>query len=95
MTVTFLLRARCPQCGCWCRGIEVRQMRVLVRSMRSTDRLGLGAVDRTCPECRSPTAEQWELYLDPRDEAKVEAARAKLRARRPATAKQLADKGSR
>jgi hypothetical protein len=85
MTVTFLLRTTCPLCGCAVRGWEFRTVRVNLRSLRSTDAAGLVWVDRACPECGWPTADQWHIAgLDPRDAPKVEAARAKLRARRRA-----------
>ncbi len=76
MTVTFLLRARCFLCGYQLRGVSVRKIRVNKRTLRTLG-VGLGAVDRHCPECGTPAPDRYTIAgLDPADAARVQERRA-------------------
>lgn len=50
MTVTFEITDTCAICGCRVRGFSVRTVRINKRSMRTTDRAGIGFC-LPCPEC--------------------------------------------
>lgn len=84
--VGFLLRQVCGLCGCSCRGMDIRRVRVNVRTLRSVGP-GLVWTDRDCPECRHPVSVEWSVAgLCPSDVPGVEAARQRLRARRKGAA---------
>jgi hypothetical protein len=54
MTVFLEFRSRCWLCGYRLRGWQCRVVRINKHSLRTTDRTGLGAYDRACPECLLP-----------------------------------------
>jgi hypothetical protein len=79
MTVFLEFRTPCALCGYRLRGWQCRTIRINKHSLRTTDRAGLGAYDRACPECSWPAdGAPWTFAgLGRADRVKVDAARAR------------------